>query len=171
MNFTPSSRSLSNLSRDESADFHGLAERENFRISGRVTEANKPLGGVRLVLGGGKSAATTTDAGGNYTFSDLPAGGTYAVTPATGNINFSPSSRSFSNLVRNESANFNGLREVKPVEPIVTVVEITCDETDRQRARNAILGRFGGAWRRIIEAERRRIIAAMLETAWNRPPI
>ena len=60
-------------------------------ISGRVTLNGAGLAGVTVALTG--SAPATTDAGGNYTFSNLQ-NGNYTVTPTLNGYSFSPTSRS-----------------------------------------------------------------------------
>jgi hypothetical protein len=70
---------------------------------------SQPLGGVKIMLDGAKTSSTTTDANGNYTFSDLVAGGSYSLTPARAKVNFTPSNRSFNNLRKDGTADFAGL--------------------------------------------------------------
>lgn len=74
--------------------------------------ANQPLGGVRVTLDGSKPASTMTDANGNYTFSDLLAGGSYTITPVRDKMNFTPPNRSLADLRQDESADFSVLIEV-----------------------------------------------------------
>jgi len=64
-----------------------------FAISGRITdEANAPVNGVKVTLSGSQSVTATTDANGNYGFSNLPTSGRYVLTPAkAGFIFHSPS--------------------------------------------------------------------------------
>jgi hypothetical protein len=76
------------------------------KISGVVTSAGQGLAGVDIKLSGSKSASTKTDSSGRYVFSDLPAGGSYTLAPALMQVIFAPSSRSFSSLGQDESANF-----------------------------------------------------------------
>ena len=52
-----------------------------FVVSGRITRVGTSLSGVTLYLTGPVVATTVTDAFGNYQFNNLPAGGTYTVTP------------------------------------------------------------------------------------------
>jgi hypothetical protein len=103
--FSPKSRTINNLTQDESADFRAVVERA-YKISGRVTEDNQPLGDVRIIMGGAKTDATTTDARGYYVFNNLPAGGSYTVTPNRSR-EFTPKSRSINGLARDESADFS----------------------------------------------------------------
>jgi hypothetical protein len=109
VNFTPASRSFNNLRQDQSSDFSVLIE--VYKVSGRVIEEGRPLSGVKVTLEGSKLTSTTTDGSGNYTFSDLRAGGSYTITPKA-RKNFTPSSRSFDNLRQDQSADFSALTEV-----------------------------------------------------------
>ena len=87
MNFQPASRSFTNLRQNESADF--TVPVESYKISGRVMSGSQPLGGVKVSLEGSSLTSTTTDANGNYSFSNLRAGGTYTITPRA-QVEFSP---------------------------------------------------------------------------------
>jgi hypothetical protein len=111
IDFTPRRRSVNNLTHDESADFSGLVQINVYKISGRVTEGAtaKPLSDVSILLKGTKSAATTTDQNGNYTFGSLTEGGSFTITPARAKIDFTPRSRSINNLTQDASADFFGL--------------------------------------------------------------
>ena len=60
-----------------------------------------------MVLSGGTSASTATDASGNYSFSGLPSGGSYTITPSITGYTFTPASQSFSNLSASQTQNFN----------------------------------------------------------------
>jgi len=61
-------------------------------VSGQVTAGGSAFSGVTMTISGPSIYTTTTDAGGNYLFSDVPEG-TYTLTPAfTGNT-FTPASR------------------------------------------------------------------------------
>ena len=77
-------------------------------IAGRVTDGTNPLYGVMVALSGAQSARAMTDADGNYTFTNLAAGGGYAVTPQASGYTFNPSSLSFNNLAGSQTANFTG---------------------------------------------------------------
>src|SRR5205807_331462 len=96
-------------------------------------------------LGGSRNASTTTDANGNYRFSDLPAGGSYTITPDTAKMNFTPRDHSIRNLARDESADFS-----RPAPE--------CSEANKDREGQTIRSYFP-SWRRNIEGERTRIIA------------
>ena len=65
----------------------GDNSKSSFSISGAVTGA--ALEGVTINLSGTATASTTTDAGGNFSFTGL-ANGTYTVTPARAGFTFNP---------------------------------------------------------------------------------
>ncbi|HKP73776.1 MAG TPA: carboxypeptidase regulatory-like domain-containing protein, partial [Pyrinomonadaceae bacterium] len=105
--FNPPSQSFNGLNGNQTADF--VATRNRHTISGNIhSPDNQPLAGVTVTLSGSQPATTTTNANGNYSFSDLPAGGTYTVTPSLANFTFTPASRAFDNLNANQTADFTG---------------------------------------------------------------
>ncbi|HEX8633849.1 MAG TPA: carboxypeptidase regulatory-like domain-containing protein [Pyrinomonadaceae bacterium] len=77
-----------------------------YTISGSIRNAAAvPFSGVAVALGGAQTATATTDAQGNYTFANLPAGN-YTVTPSHANHTFAPLNQRFDNLSANQTANF-----------------------------------------------------------------
>lgn len=84
-----------------------------YKISGRVMDARQPLSGVTLMLGGTITASVTTNPSGSYAFSNLPAGGSYTVTPVRAKMNFTPPSRSLNNLKQDGSADFIGIAQAE----------------------------------------------------------
>ena len=105
--FAPASQSFGDLGADQSAAFTGTLNR--YTISGQVTgSGGKPLAGATLALAGAQSATATTDAAGNYSFPNLPAGADYIVTASKANYTFAPPSRALNNLTANQTANFTG---------------------------------------------------------------
>ena len=66
------------------------------------------LSGAIVSLSGYTSATTTTDADGNYNFPELPRGGDYTLTVSKAHYTFSELSRTFDNLISNQTANFDG---------------------------------------------------------------
>ncbi len=63
------------------------ATRRTYEIRGRLFNAsNHPLDGITVHLTGPQAAATVTDINGNYSFTNLPAGGNYTVAPVSGPI-------------------------------------------------------------------------------------
>jgi hypothetical protein len=88
-----------------------------FSITGRVTSAcceqSTDISGVTVTLSGTQAASAQTDAGGAYRFDNLPAGGSYVVTPSKpGGVTFSPASAIFNNLTQNQVADFTASRLV-----------------------------------------------------------
>ena len=70
-----------------------------YSLSGRVTnESAQPLVGINVHLSGSADGDTTTDAAGNYTFTNLPQGGNFTLTPSEVGFRFQPPSRTVSNL-------------------------------------------------------------------------
>ncbi|HXQ69040.1 MAG TPA: carboxypeptidase-like regulatory domain-containing protein [Pyrinomonadaceae bacterium] len=125
-----------------------------YRISGRVTVAGQPVAGVKVRLEGSKATTATTDGNGYYTFSDLRAGGSFAVTPVRDKTNFKPFNRSFDNLAQDGAADFFGdgerERDLKP--------ESKCTEADEGRERKIIIDTYSAAWRESAERERQKVI-------------
>jgi hypothetical protein len=74
-----------------------------FTQSGQVTLNGTGLSGVTITLTGAASATATTNAGGNYTFSE-PAG-TYTLTPSLSGYTFTPASQPVT-LNANQTENF-----------------------------------------------------------------
>jgi hypothetical protein len=132
-----------------------------------VTDAGRPVGGIKVRLEGAKATATTTDGSGYYAFSDLRAGVSYTITPIGAKMNFTPLSRSFNNLTQDGMADFNGVGErpkivsdPKPGSDSKTVSE--CTEADESRERSNIIATYGPRWSKAIESERPRIIAEIV---------
>ncbi|HEX7313869.1 MAG TPA: carboxypeptidase regulatory-like domain-containing protein [Pyrinomonadaceae bacterium] len=96
--FTPPSRTVNNLQSDQTGlDFVGTLN--TYTLSGRVTNVSTAsLFGVNVHLSGSVSADTTTDAAGNYTFTNLPHGGSFTLTPSENGYIFEPPGRTVSNL-------------------------------------------------------------------------
>ncbi len=96
--FTPPSRTVNNLQADQTnLDFTG--DLLIHTLSGRVTdEGAQPLVGVNVHLSGSATSDTTTDAAGNYSFTNLTQGGNFTVTPSANGYLFTPPSRAVNNL-------------------------------------------------------------------------
>ena len=62
---------------------------------------NTNLSGVAVVLSGAGSGSTTTDVNGNYSFTNLPLGGTFVVTPSLSGKIFDPITRTYNSLTTN----------------------------------------------------------------------
>jgi len=65
----------------------------SYSISGKVTSAGAPLSGVTLTLSGTPGKTTTTNVGGDYTFT-VGGNGNYTVTPSKAGYTFTPANRS-----------------------------------------------------------------------------
>ncbi len=103
--FAPAAATFNPLSSDRAADFAATLNRH--KISGRVARANgQAMSGVAVALTGSQTGAATTDANGDYSFTNLPAGGNYTVTPSKTGYDFSPASRTFNDLGADQSAPF-----------------------------------------------------------------
>jgi hypothetical protein len=112
-------RSISKLTKDETVDFVALPQL--FKISGHVTSNGRV---IDVMLRGPKSGKTTTESSGRYSFSNLPAGGPYTITPSGPTVNFTP--QTINNLAKDELINFDRVQH----EPTPTG---ECSREDRIR--------------------------------------
>jgi hypothetical protein len=101
-NYIFNSQTVNNLAKNVRLDFSPVV----ISIAGQVTLGANGLSAVAMNLSGGKSLNTATDGSGNYSFSNLPAGRNYTVTPSKAGFGFEPTSRTFSNTLVNQTANF-----------------------------------------------------------------
>jgi hypothetical protein len=77
------------------------------RISGIVDDGvGNGMAGVTITLSGSKTASVVTSDVGAYSFTGLPAGGTYTVTASKAGSTFSPESHTYSSLGADQQANF-----------------------------------------------------------------
>jgi hypothetical protein len=116
--FTPVSRTYTSLSASQTlADF--AATFKTYSVTGRVTAAGTTNGisGVTMTVtsaspSGFAPRTVLTNSTGYYTFSNLPAGRNYIIKPTKTGLNFTPTSRSITNLSTNlaagSSTNFTG---------------------------------------------------------------
>ncbi|GAC1396534.1 MAG: hypothetical protein NVSMB56_11290 [Pyrinomonadaceae bacterium] len=89
------------------------------QISGKITMPNgEALPGVQVNLGGSRTDIAVTDAGGNYSFSDLDTSGIYTVTPAFAHYSFSPSNRSYTLEVSQTDAVFTATPDATRANPL-----------------------------------------------------
>ena len=78
---SPRSLTINTTAGDRVADFGAAFNHHD--INGRVTDGTgSALAGVTVLLSGSQTGKETTNADGNYSFPDLPAGGEYTVTPS-----------------------------------------------------------------------------------------
>lgn len=109
--FSPQSLSVVPLNANRTIDFTGA--RQLYAITGRVADAQgMALSGVTITLGGAQAGAALTDASGNYSFANLPAGRSYSLTPAKAGYNFAPSAANISALAQNTAVNFSSARNL-----------------------------------------------------------
>ncbi|HEY0385353.1 MAG TPA: Calx-beta domain-containing protein [Pyrinomonadaceae bacterium] len=72
---------------------------QTFTISGRVTDGfGNGIGTATVTLSGAQSAVTTTDNQGNYSFTNLPAGGNYTLSPSKADGQYIAYGNSVNNL-------------------------------------------------------------------------
>jgi hypothetical protein len=123
-----------------------------------VRSETKPLSGVKIKLEGSKLTLIWTDANGYYAFSDLRAGGDYIISPMAP-MNFKPSSRTFNDLRRDESADFFGKNDatLTPTPTPTPAPKQECSEADQISALKSLRSLEPG-WRRQIQGEQAKII-------------
>ncbi|MGH9967359.1 MAG: carboxypeptidase regulatory-like domain-containing protein [Pyrinomonadaceae bacterium] len=91
-------------------------------VVGRLSNSSgNGLTGATVTLSGAVDATVTTDAGGNYSFSDLPAGEAYTLTPSKANYTFNASSYSIDELDSDRSVNFTGTLNTYTISGRVTL--------------------------------------------------
>ncbi len=107
--FAPASQTFKDLSGNQTANFVATLLGPPATISGRATLYGNALSGVTVTLSGSQSGAATTSALGTYGFV-VPPGGNYTVTASGTDYYFYPypPSFSFSDVVGNQTANFQG---------------------------------------------------------------
>jgi hypothetical protein len=101
-NYIYNSQSVNNLQKNVRLDFAPVV----VTISGQVTLGSAGLDAVTMTLTVGKSLSAQTNASGNYSFPNLPAGRNYTVTPSKPAFGFVPANASFANVLINQTANF-----------------------------------------------------------------
>jgi len=83
------------------ADFTGTPP-PTYTISGRVTNSlGFGVSQVTVTLSGTQSGTTTTNGNGDFSFTNLAAGGNYTVTPSKVGYTFTPTNRGYTNLSAN----------------------------------------------------------------------
>ena len=118
--FTPLSKTFNALAENQYHPYVGTHITHS--ISGRVTHSSGiALSGALVSLSGFTSAATTTNADGDYNFSGLPRGGDYTLTVSKTTYTFSQPSRTFNNLTSNQTADFDSTLNVNSISGRVTV--------------------------------------------------
>jgi len=104
--FAAPAQTFSRPNGDRTADFAGVLSRH--AVGGRLVDHHgAALAHTGVVLSGSQGGTATTDAGGNYSFTNLPAGGNYTVAALKAGFVVAPAERSFNNLGANRAADFS----------------------------------------------------------------
>lgn len=74
-----------------------------YSISGQITNGGEGLSGVIVALSGSATAATTTNASGNYSFANLSGAGSFTVTPSLNGYTFTQPSITLNSLSSNQT--------------------------------------------------------------------
>ncbi|MGB7925497.1 MAG: M12 family metallo-peptidase [Pyrinomonadaceae bacterium] len=103
--FTPANRVYNALSANQTtANFTATAR--TFTITAKATSGGLGLAGVTMRLTGSRTLTCTTAINGTCLFSNLPAGGSYTVTPSRTGFAFTPARRVYAYLTANATASF-----------------------------------------------------------------
>jgi len=99
--FSPANRTLNDLDADQSQNFAGTFV--TYTIAGILVGVNNnPIPGATFTLSGSQNRTTTSDSGGEFSFSGVPSEGNYTVTPTLIGFSFNPSSRTYNALAANQ---------------------------------------------------------------------
>ncbi|OGS21519.1 MAG: hypothetical protein A2252_00065 [Elusimicrobia bacterium RIFOXYA2_FULL_39_19] len=106
--FNPVERTYTALGADSTAQNY-TAIAVKYAITGQALDANSlPINDVTMTLSGTGSSVTTTDSNGLFEFTNLSAGA-YTIIPSKTDYTFTPSSRTYANLLSTQTAqNFTG---------------------------------------------------------------
>ncbi|HWT03831.1 MAG TPA: glycoside hydrolase family 44 protein [Pyrinomonadaceae bacterium] len=106
--FTPASRSYTNLSANQAGQ-NFAATVTGYTVSGTVKLGAAGLGGVTVRLSsptpaGFTTRSTLTSSTGAYSFTNVPPGRSYVVTPTKAGYQFTPANRPLTSLAANQTA-------------------------------------------------------------------
>jgi hypothetical protein len=110
--FNPTNRVFTGLSADRFDGDFTTASAIFFTVNGRIADAaNVATANVQVTMTvlpqrGSRVQSVLTDASGNYSFTNLQAGGNYTFVPTKALFSFTPPSQTFANLSSNQVANF-----------------------------------------------------------------
>ncbi|MDX2033263.1 MAG: SBBP repeat-containing protein [Blastocatellia bacterium] len=103
--FQPASVRIQDLSGPRIYDFVSVGYRKSVR--GRIVDpGGSPVAGVTMTLSGGGAGTTTSDAQGNYEFTNIVGNADIVVTPSRDGATFAPARRVFSKPQSDKTANF-----------------------------------------------------------------
>ena len=106
--FSPGQASIQNLTADKTQTFSAALNR--LSIAGRVfASTGRVLSGALVTLSGAEEQTAISDGNGDFSFSDLAAGGNYTVTVSRNNYDFSVASSSFNDLITDQYIAFQGV--------------------------------------------------------------
>ena len=90
---------------DKILNFAGSVDK--FAIQGSVRNGSGAgVAGITVTLAGSQNRTTTTDLEGNYSFTEVPVGGTYTATPSKLNYVFTPLNQSVADLSNDQTFDF-----------------------------------------------------------------
>jgi hypothetical protein len=121
--FSPSSKTLTNISSNQTASFIATPP-ATYTISGQITLSGTALSSVTVALSGALTATTTTDSSGKYSFTSL-APGTYTVTPTRSGYTFTPPSQTFTSISSNQTASFTAAAVTYTISGHVTLAGVS----------------------------------------------
>jgi hypothetical protein len=99
---------IQELGADQTLNFSGT--RRHYTINGVISDRSRQgVGNVSVTLSGPFDRSATTDASGNYSFSNLPAGNYYSLNVAKTDYIFDPPVRSYE-LLKDEKTDFTAIR-------------------------------------------------------------
>jgi hypothetical protein len=106
--FTPASKSYTNLSANQTGQNFAAAV-TGYTVSGTVKIGTTGLGGVTVRLSspspaGFTTRSTLTSSTGAYSFTNVPPGRSYVVTPSKAGYQFTPANKSLTSLAANQTA-------------------------------------------------------------------
>jgi len=105
--FNPVSSEIVTPAADQT--FNSAGSFNHHVIAGQVSDGTgNPMSDVIVSLSGSENMTTTTGLDGRYSFTDLPAGGNYIVTPRKTSYGFSPANVTLNDLGADENRNFAG---------------------------------------------------------------
>ena len=120
--FAPLNQTFANLSSNMSVDFVGTLN--TYSISGTVRDiSTSEMAGVTMTLSGSMTGTMVTGSDGRYSFTNLPGGGNYTVTPSLPKFMFTPPSSTSNNLSSNRVINFTGSEATYTISGGVTNVD------------------------------------------------